>query len=92
MIGLMLSGVSAGIGSPAYQTLVANSVEDRDLGIANGMNQTVMFIGMILGIQSMLAIAGSDPSTERLRATFIFGASIAALGYVAPIFTGRRSS
>jgi hypothetical protein len=51
-----------------------------------------MFIGMILGIQSMLAIAGSDPSTERLRATFIFGASIAALGYIAPIFTGRRSS
>jgi len=92
MIGLMLSGVSAGIGTPAYQTLVANSVEDQDLGIANGMNQTVMFIGMILGIQSMLAIAGSDPSTERLRATFIFGASIAALGYIAPIFTGRRRS
>ena len=74
------------------QTLVANSLEDKDLGIAKRLNQTVMFNGMIVGVQAMLAIAGSDPSIGRLRATFIFGASIAALGYIAPIFTGRRSS
>lgn len=90
LIGLVLSGVSAGIGSPAYQTMVANSVEDSDLGIANGMNQTVMWMGMILGIQSMLAFAGADLSLGRLRATFVFAAAIAALGYSAPLFATKR--
>jgi MFS family permease len=90
VIGLVLSGVSAGIGSPAYQTMVANSVDDSNLGIANGMNQTVMWMGMILGIQSMLAFAGADLSLGRLRATFIFAAAIAALGYSAPLFATKR--
>ena len=89
MVGLVLSGVSAGIGSPAYQTMVANSVDDADLGIANGMNQTVMWMGMILGIQSMLAFAGADLSLGRLRATFIFAAVVAALGYSAPLFAAK---
>jgi len=89
MVGLVLSGVSAGIGSPAYQTMVANSVDDADLGIANGMNQTVMWMGMILGIQSMLAFAGADLSLGRLRTTFIFAAVVAALGYSAPLFAAK---
>tara|TARA_B100001013_G_scaffold328068_1_gene241595 strand:- start:6072 stop:7376 length:1305 start_codon:yes stop_codon:yes gene_type:complete len=89
MVGLILSGVSAGIASPAYQTMVANSVEDSQLGIANGMNQTVMWMGMIIGIQSMLAFAGTELTPTRLRATFIFAASVAAIGYLAPIFAIR---
>ena len=89
MVGLVLSGVSAGIGSPAYQTMVANSVDDAALGIANGMNQPVMWMGMILGIQSMLAFAGADLSLGRLRTTFIFAAVVAALGYSAPLFAAK---
>ena len=89
MVGLILSGVSAGIASPAYQTMVANSVEDSQLGIANGMNQTVMWMGMILGIQSMLAFSGTELTPTRLRATFLFAASVAAVGYLAPIFAIR---
>ncbi len=91
MVGLVLSGVSAGIGSPAYQVLVANSVDDSDLGVANGMNQTVMWIGIILGIQTMLALTGDDPSVGRLRTTFVFGAAVAAIGFVAPLFATRRA-
>ncbi len=92
MVGLVLSGVSAGIGSPAYQVLVANSVDDKDLGIANGMNQTVMWMGIILGIQTMLAFSGEDPSLGRLRATFVFGAVVAAIGLLAPLFATRRAT
>ena len=84
--------MSAGVGSPAYQVLVANSVEDKDLGMANGMNQTVMWMGIILGIQSMLAFTGEDPSLGRLRATFLFGAAVAAIGYIAPLFATRRAT
>ena len=91
MVGLILSGISAGIASPAYQTMVANSVEDSQLGIANGMNQTVMWMGMILGIQSMLAFSGTELTPTRLRATFIFAAAVAAIGYLAPIFAVRAS-
>ena len=92
MVGLVLSGVSAGFGSPAYQMLVADSVEDRDLGIANGMNQTVMWIGIVTGIQSMLAFAGDSPSIGRLQLTFLFGAFVAAFGYMAPLFATRRAA
>jgi len=92
MVGLVLSGVSAGFGSPAYQVLVANSVDDKDLGVANGMNQTVMWIGIITGIQSMLAFAGDSPSISRLQTTFLFGAVVAAFGYMAPLFATRRAT
>ena len=90
IVGLMLSGVSAGLGSPAYQVMVANSVEDKNLGVANGMSQTVMWIGIVLGIQTMLAFAGDDPSLGRLRSTFMIGAAVAAIGYVAPLFATTR--
>ncbi|WP_419840383.1 hypothetical protein [Candidatus Poriferisodalis sp.] len=48
-----------------------------------------MWMGIILGIQTMLAFAGADPSLSRLRATFLFGAAVAAIGYVAPLFATR---
>ena len=90
--GLCLSGISAGIGSPSYQTLVANSVDSKDLGVANGMNQTMLWIGIILGIQSMGAIVGDDPSTSTFRWTFMFGAGVALIGLIAPILAGKRDS
>ena len=90
IVGLTLSGLSAGIGSPSYQTLVANAVDSKDLGVANGMNQTMLWIGIIMGIQSMGALVGDDPTTATYRWTFIFGAGVALLGLLAPIFVGRR--
>ena len=87
--GLVLSGVSAGIASPAYQTLVANSVDDKDLGIANGMNQTAMWMGMIMGIQSMIAISGDVNDHRRVVVTFIFAGLVAAVGFVAPLAMPR---
>jgi MFS family permease len=91
MLGLILSGLSAGIASPAYQALVANSVSDEDLGIANGMSQTVMWMGIIMGIQSMLAFSGEELSTGRLRWTFVFGGAVALIGIVAPLTAPRRT-
>ncbi len=92
VLGLALSGVSAGVGSPAYQTLVANSVEAKDIGIANGMNQTMLWIGIIMGIQSMSAVAGEDPTAGRYKITFLFGAVVALIGLIAPIFVGSTKS
>jgi len=90
ILGLALSGFSAGVGSPSYQTLVANSVDAKNLGIANGMNQTMLWIGIIMGIQSMGAMAGQDPTAAQYRLTFLFGAGVALIGLIAPALVGRR--
>ena len=83
--GLVLSGISAGIASPAYQTLVASAVEPKDLGVANGMSQTMLWVGIILGIQSMGAIAGESATGGRFATTFMIGAVIAGFGLLAAL-------
>jgi MFS family permease len=80
IIGLALSGVSAGIGAPAYTTLVAGSVEPEDLGVATGMNQTMLFVGIVSGIQIMLVVLGEGADKGRFVGTFLFGAAVAAAG------------
>jgi MFS family permease len=91
ILGLSLSGISSGLSSPSYQTLVANSVDAKDLGIANGMSQTMLWIGIIMGIQSMGAMVGSDPTTRDYQLTFLFGGVVAAVGFIAPLLVGKRS-
>jgi MFS family permease len=83
IIGLALSGVSAGVGAPAFTTLVASSVESKDLGVATGMNQTMLFVGIVSGIQIMLVVLGETADKGRFVGTFLFGAAVAAIGLVA---------
>ena len=88
--GLLLSGISAGIGQPAYAAMVADSVDEADVGVASGMNQTMLFVGIVSGIQVMLVVLGDDPSQQRFVGTYLFGASVAALGLVAAFVAGAR--
>jgi MFS family permease len=78
--GLVLSGASAGIGAPAFTTMVAGSVEPKDIGVATGMAQTMLFVGIVSGIQIMLVVLGEQPDQGRYALTFLFGAGIALLG------------
>ncbi len=78
--GLVLSGVSAGVGAPAFTTLVVGSVEPTDIGVATGMNQTMLFVGIVSGIQIMLVVLGDTPDQGRYVNTFLFGAGVAVLG------------
>ncbi len=80
VLGLVLSGASAGIGTPAYTTLVAGSVDSDDIGVATGMNQTMLFVGIVSGIQIMLVVLGDAASAGRFAGTFMFGAVFALLG------------
>ncbi len=91
ILGLLLSGISAGIGQPAYGSLVASSVDQSDLGVATGMNQTMLFVGIVSGIQIMLVVLGDSPSDGRYAATFLFGGAVAVLGLVAALIAGRQS-
>ncbi|MCP3991398.1 MAG: MFS transporter [Actinomycetia bacterium] len=87
VFGLMLSGISAGISQPAIASMVAGAVDPQDMGIANGMNQQIMFIGVVSGIQTMNVFLGDGASAGRFTATFVFGAVMAGFGLVASLAT-----
>lgn len=87
VIGLLLSGVASGVSGPASSSMVAGAVDPEDLGVANGMSQQLMFIGIVSGIQIMLVAVGDDATTGRYAATFVFGALVAAGGMAAALLS-----
>ena len=86
--GLALSGASAGVSQPSVAAMVAGSVDEADLGIANGMNQQVMFIGIVSGIQTMNVLVGDAAGAGRFAWTFGVGLVVATLGLVAALGVG----
>ena len=83
VLGLVLSGVSAGISQPAVASMVVGAVDAQDVGIANGMSQQIMFIGIVSGIQTMNVFLGDDATPDRFVATFVFGGVVATAGLLA---------
>ncbi|MEM8906061.1 MAG: MFS transporter [Actinomycetota bacterium] len=82
VVGLLLSGLAMGLASPSYATALAGAVDERDLGIANGMGSTLMNIGMLTGIQAMFTVLGDGRAPSDFAAVFAFGGVVAALGLV----------
>jgi MFS family permease len=91
LAGLVASGLSAGIGAPSFNALAASAVDARDLGVANGMSQTMLFMGIVSGIQIMLVVLGETPDQGRFAATYLFGAVVAALGLAAGLTAQGRN-
>jgi len=56
VVGLSLSGLGLGISSPALTALLANSVDNRDLGVASAMQQLLNQLGAVLGAAIMIGI------------------------------------
>jgi MFS family permease len=90
LVGLVLSGASAGIGQPSVLAMVVDNVDPDDMGIANGMSQQVMFIGIVTGIQSMNVLAGDNASPTRFAVTFGTGLAVAAVGLVLALAIGSQ--
>ncbi len=80
LVGLILSGISAGISQPSIASLVVHSVDEQDIGIATGMNQQIMFIGIVGGIQTMNVLIGDYATTAQFAATYALGGGVAVLG------------
>lgn len=91
VVGLVLSGVAAGISGPSTGAMVVDAVDDNDLGIANGMSQQVMFIGIVGGIQTMNVLIGDDAPTSRFVLTYALGAVVALVG-IAAAFLAPKSA
>lgn len=83
VIALCLTGLAAGISQPAIGTLTVDSVDPEDMGIANGMNQQITFVGIVGGIQTMSVVLGEDPSGGRYATTYLVGLGVAALALIA---------
>jgi predicted MFS family arabinose efflux permease len=54
--GLALSGLGLGMASPAMSALLANAVEDGQLGAASAMQQLVTQMGALLGATVMISV------------------------------------
>ena len=83
LVGLVMSGVSSGIAQPSIAALVVGAVDEGDVGIANGMNQQITMIGIIVGIQTMNVLVGDDASGGRFAATYLVGFVVATVGLAA---------
>ncbi len=56
MGALALSGIGMGTASPALAAAIANSVEEKDLGVVSAAQQMVAQVGVVAGIQILLTV------------------------------------
>ncbi len=84
--GLALSGLAMGASMPSLVTVVANTVDVSDLGVANAAQQMVGQIGTVAGIQLLSTINGGSADATPFAAAYLVGAIVAGLGVVAAGF------
>lgn len=81
--GLALSGVGLGLASPAMTALVANAVDDDDLGVAGAMQQLMNQLGAVVGSTVMISIHESTLSSGVIQSfsyALLAGAATAFVG------------
>ena len=84
MAGLALSGIGMGTASPAIAAAIANSVDERDLGVVSAAQQMVSQVGVVAGIQILLTVqAAREPvvgAAASYHVAYLVGAAAAAIG------------
>jgi len=91
IIATAFSGIGLGIASPALTSLVANAVDEKDLGVAGAMQQLMTQLGAVLG-SAVLVTVSASADTDNLgpfHAAFIVAAVVAVVGSVAANFVQR---
>jgi len=90
VFALTLSGFGIGAAQPRIASAVANSVDDKDLGIAGATQQLVAQVGTTLGMNGLEAVQvatrGSTSLGGSYRNAFLLGAAVAAIGFVLALF------
>ncbi len=92
--GLVLSGIGLGGSAPSLITVVANTVNPEDLGVANAAQQMVAMIGTVAGIQVLSTIQGGSGAAAPFTAAYLVGGGVALVGVVAAFFvhSSRRAA
>ena len=95
-VALALSGMGLGVSSPAMTATVANAVDEDDLGVAGAMQQLVVQVGAVIGIQVMQTVQiGMEPArgiVGSYRVAYLVGAAVCALAVVSALFIERTRS
>lgn len=90
VLALALSGAGIGVAGPALTSLVANAVDDSELGVAGAMQQLMAQLGAVFGSVVMISIHQAAEETrgvdESFTAAFLVAAVVAALGAVLAAF------
>lgn len=89
--GLVLSGVALGLSSPGMSTTIANATDPADYGVATGMRGTMAQVGVTAGLQTMVIALGGRYTGDAFFASFLLGASAAAVGLVLAMFISERT-
>jgi MFS family permease len=89
--GLALSGLAMGSSMPSLVTVVANTVEAGDLGVANAAQQMVGQIGTVAGIQILSTLQAGSTRAGPFVLAYVVGAVVAvgALAAATAIRTPR---
>jgi MFS family permease len=88
VVATAMSGVGLGIASPALTSLMANAVDEADLGVAGAMQQLMTQLGAVLGSAVLATISATATQDDfaPFHTAFLVGAVVAALGAVAASF------
>ncbi len=89
VLALALSGAGIGVSSPALTSLVANAVDDANLGAAGAMQQLSSQMGAVLGSVVMTAIQTAREAnglTSSYRAAFMVACGVAVAAAMAATF------
>jgi len=89
------SGIGLGIASPALTSLMANSVDEANLGVAGAMQQLMSQLGAVMGsaVLATISVTADSDNLGPFHMAFLVGAVVAAFGCVAATFvrsTPRR--
>ncbi|WP_171069558.1 MFS transporter [Actinomadura geliboluensis] len=77
--GMLLAGLACGIALPTLGSLAVDIPDERHLGMASGVNNTVLQIGFSVGIAAYGAVVSQDTLFLIGAATALTGAAITAL-------------
>ena len=81
--GLIVAGFGCGVALPVLGGLAVDIPDERHLGMASGVNNTVLQVGISVGIAVYGAVLGAGaPSHADLGRLFSLGAAIALTGAV----------
>lgn len=86
---LAISGIGLGVSSPALTALVANAVDDKDLGVAGALQQLMNQLAAVAGSTVMISVQESlEPNgvVSSFSIAFVVGACVATLGTVAAFY------
>lgn len=82
VVATAFSGIGLGIASPALTSLVANAVDERDMGVAAAMQQLMTQLGSVLG-SAVMATVSATATADHLgpfSTAFTVAAVVALVG------------